>query len=312
MTESTEMIALWSRREPKTDEEMVEAFIRFLDCFERPYIEKFQMTYANPSVEYTYSDEAKVKRMASLTAAEIRQFFRETAAKKPHTSHLTELGGCGVLFLDIRRYASGREWFGLGMTGLHWSGLDPHLYSDGVKRIEGAGIATKTVPEEEVVGIIHAASKKIINSFKPEIYAFYRGNTNYLNGSSMLYFRDPYLFCLELEVGELYESGEFNLSGATPKKLDEIKALLKLDELVRPLAENFEQCGYDIFHSGNGGVGIFVKGGLHRESPEARYAQTVPLGKLRRIVREKGVKLPEGEIDRLYDYYVKDTKGQTG
>ena len=304
MTESTEMIALWNRREPKTDEEMVEEFMRFLDCFERPYLENFQMTYANPSAQYAYSDEARAKRTDGLTAASIRQFFRETTGKKSHTSQLTELGGYGVLLLDIKRYASGREWFGLGRTGIHWSGLNPHLYSDGVKRIEDTGIATKPVPEEEVERIIDAASKKIISSFKPEIYAFYRGNADYLNSSKILYFRNPYLFCLELEPGE------FELSGTTQKKLDEIMAVLNLDELVRLLAENAEQCGYDVFHGPDEGVGICVKWGMYRISPEARYAQIVPFGRLRKMVREKGVELPEGDIDKHYEYYVDSSKAK--
>ncbi len=310
MAESTEMIALWNRRAPKTDEEMLEEFMRFLDCFERPYVENFQMTYANPSAQYAFSDEARAKGTDSLTAVGIRQFFRETAGKKPHTSQLTELGGYGVLFLNSEKYASGYEQFSVSRTGIRWSGLNPHLYSDGVKRIEGTGIATKPVPEEEVGRIIHAASKKIINSFKPEIYAFYRGNTDYLNGSNILYFRNPYLFCLELEPRELYESGEFELNGTTQKKLDEIRAVLSLDELVHHITENAEKCGYDVFRGPDGGVGIFEKWGLRRESPEARYAQIVPLGMLRRIVREKGVELPEGDIDRRHEYYVDASKAK--
>lgn len=305
MAESTEMIVLWNRREPKTDEEMLEEFMRFLDCFELPYLENFQMTYANPSAQYAYSDEARAKRTDGLTAAGIKQFFRETARKKPRTSQLTELGGYGVLFLDSEKYSSGYEDFRVGQAGIHWSGLNPHLYSDGVKRIEGTGIAIKPVPEEEVGRIIHAASKKIISSFNPEIYAFYRGNTDYLNGSNILYFRNPYLFCLEFGLGE----SELGVLGdATQRKLDQIKAVLSLDGIVRLLTENAEKCGYDVFRGPDGGVGIFEKLGLRRESPEARYAQIVPLGMLRRIVREKGVELPEGDIDKHYEYYVDASK----
>ena len=52
MAESTEMIALWNRREPKTDEEMVEEFMRFFDCFERYFAS------ARAVVDHPFQDES--------------------------------------------------------------------------------------------------------------------------------------------------------------------------------------------------------------------------------------------------------------
>ncbi len=309
MTETTNMVVLW-KSEPRTEEEMLEAFIRFLECFEAPYVATFEMSYENPQANYRYQDEERAKRLESLTRADIIKFFKETTEKRPRASQLIGIGGDGALFLDKEKYTSGYEDFRLDRTGIHWGGLNPHLYSDGVKRIEGTGIATKPVPEEEVGRIIHATSKKIISSFNPEVFAFYREYNEYLNQSKILYFRNPYLFCMEFELGE-FELGV--LGDATQRKLDQIKAVLILDEIVRLLTENAEKCGYDVFQDPDGGVGIFEKCGLYRESREAHYAEIVPLGMLRRIIREKGVELPEGNIDRWYEHYVsvRDAKSST-
>ncbi|MBI2141004.1 hypothetical protein HYU16_01125 [Candidatus Woesearchaeota archaeon] len=283
-----------------SNEALVGAFMKYLGCFDNPRIWEVLLGKVGERFgETTYKlGDTSNHVYDNLPRKAVHDFLKKAIADNPGVE-FDGIRSYGLALFDADKYGFPADTIIAGRNGLNWQGLSPGNYgldsktygvSDGVWDLKQDD--RKAIPLIEVQRMLFDLFKRIIESFDPVLLTFRRENLEELWQSTVFYFRDPYLFCLDLKPGD-----DVNDVGIV-KKLNEIKSVLSLSELERILNENSSSCNYEVWKSSYGGIGIL--GRLVYERPSKGI--TSGMAALRRVVRERGIDLPEGEIEKWAGY----------
>ncbi|MBS3132884.1 hypothetical protein J4470_02000 [Candidatus Woesearchaeota archaeon] len=300
-----------------SNEALVDTFMKYLGCFDNPHVWE---VYLNKVGEEGLSKAHKLGDTsnhiyANLPRKAVYDFLKKTIAHNPGV----EFGGIrsyGAGLFDADKYGFPADSIMVARNGLGWQGLSPEHYGiDPKKYYDGSGIRTFSVSEQgkkewnivvpliDVQKMIFSTLKRIIQAFDPVSLNFRREYSERLHGSQVLYFKDPYLFCFDLEPNE-----DINDEGVL-RKLKEIKSVLSLEELERILKEQTERSDAEVWKSSFAGAGVFEK--FERKSTSIFSGNLNVIIALRRAVREKGVDLPEGDVEdwaRYEEEYFREKK----
>ena len=207
----------------------------------------------------------------------------------------------GATLFDYRKYRFPMDNISIGTQGLGWSGMNPAHYGiypykyakGGTDGVWIAGRENVALPLMDVKKIIEDISKKLIGEFNPVNLSLYTENSEYLHLSQILYFKYPYLFPLE------FSSSEFSFDDNAKHQMEEVRKVMTYDEIVSAIRDYGDEGFYDTFLNGDGGLGIIDRWDIGR--PASGYVSV--LASLRQTLRDRGMKLPIGDIETMNGIY---------
>lgn len=325
MSENTYLQAVLRKGKIRNSKQLIAAFLKTLTILGNPNPRVSSLVITTQEGEIKSGGYGAQQPIAK-TKEQIKAIIQQEQKKQKNTKFL-EIHVYGSIMLDHDKYLLTSEGMGISTARtaiahtetldgkwkskeaqlnepeIRWSGMNPSYYGlSGEKEYEENYEQDSTLPEfkkrtkpsiTEIVTEIHRIAKEIIFEFDPVMFSFCREYGEYLHHSVILYFKDPYLFLIEfLRYGFLVDEG-------VAKKLQQIKKVLPLKELLGAIEKDAKERGYDLFRTKGGGLGIFIT--WHNQSERQGYIPVI--AELRQRIRERGVELPNQDIEVIADIY---------
>ena len=312
MSEGTFLRATLKKVAITSNEALVDVFMKYLGCFDNPHVSKVSFLKVGEQFtiypEHVLGSSAPDSAPVILQVGIVHDFLKKTIADNPD-AEFDSISSYGTHLFDGDKYGFAADTIIAQRNALSWQGLSPYHYGIGdtkmYYKMKGVWLRDSSkegqrhedwiaVPLPQIQDMLFGTLKRIIEAFDPVLLSFIReyAEDEGLWDSQVLYFRDPYLFCLDLKPDADINDADI------VEKLNEIKKVLTLGEFERILKEHADGGNYEVWKSPYRGIGVFNKLVYERFSTRL----TIALSVLRGVVRERGVDLPVGRIEEVAKY----------